>query len=502
MVLLGIDVGSSVAKVALYDLDGTLLCMESQHIPTLQPQPEWVERDMNAMWSQTASAIQAVLKESRIDPAGIAAIGCTGHGNGLYLLDKSGQPLGNAIQSIDTRGSNILKQWSDDGILDKLRPYTRQQSYPAQTITLLAWMRDHNPEMYEQIGNVLLCKDYINYCLTGEIATDLSDMSTTSLLDVSRQQYSDEIFSLVGLQDIADKLPPLASSLDVIGQVSVESASKTGLIAGTPVIAGMIDITASAIGTGTITSGQACIVAGTWSINQVIAEHAFDADDIFLNSIFADPSLYLVLEGSPTSTTNLEWFIEQFCYEEKQQAEQEGVSVYDICNQAVAETDIEQNNIIFHPFLYGSNIQPNARAGFFGVAGWHTRQHMLRAVYEGIVFGHLSHINTLRHAGAEINVARLTGGAAKSEIWSQMFADILDTPLEVCDATETGTKGVALAAGVGAGVYADLVEAVSQGVHVVETYHPIEENTAIYLKRYEAYQMIAQAMCNAWDFLA
>ncbi len=119
MVLLGIDVGSSVAKVALYDLDGTLLCMESQHIPTLQPQPEWVERDMNAMWSQTASAIQSVLKTSGIDPTTIAAIGCTGHGNGLYLLDKSGQPLGNAIQSIDTRGSNILKQWSDDGFLDK-----------------------------------------------------------------------------------------------------------------------------------------------------------------------------------------------------------------------------------------------------------------------------------------------------------------------------------------------------------------------------------------------
>ena len=502
MFLLGIDLGSSVAKVALYDLDGALLCMESQQIPTLQPQPEWVERDMTVVWSQTASAIQAVLKTSGIDPKQIAAIGCTGHGNGLYLLDKSGQALGNAIQSIDTRGTKRLKQWSDEGILTALRPYTRQQSYPAQTITLLAWMRDHNPERYAQIGHILLCKDYINYCLTGEIATDLSDMSTTSLLDVSRQQYSDDILSLVGLEDIADKLPRLASSLDVIGQVSAESASQTGLMAGTPVIAGMIDITASAIGTGTIQAGQACVVAGTWSINQVIAEQAFDDEAIFLNSIFADPSLYLILEGSPTSTTNLEWFIEQFCYEEKRQAEKEGLSVYDLCNQAVAQTDIENNKIIFHPFLYGSNIQANARAGFFGMAGWHTRQQLLRAVYEGIVFGHLSHINALRQAGAQIDLARLTGGAAKSEIWSQMFADILDTPLEICDAIETGTKGVALAAGVGAGVYTNLAEAVAQGVNVIHTYRPIEKNTAIYLKRYEAYRMIADAMHAAWDFLA
>lgn len=502
MFLLGIDVGSSVAKVGLYDLDGTLLCVESQQIPTLQPQPEWVERDMTALWSQTASAIRAVLVRSQIDPTLIQAIGCTGHGNGLYLLDKSGNPLGHAIQSIDTRGSQILKKWHDDGVLDAIHPYSLQQSYPAQTCTLLAWMRDHQPQTYEQIGHILLCKDYINYCLTGEIATDLSDMSTTSLLDVTRQQYSEDIMSLLALEDIADKLPKLASSLDIIGQVSQHSATLTGLSVGTPVIAGMIDITASAIGTGTVKVGQACVVAGTWSINQVIAEQAFTNDDVFLNSIFADPSLYLILEGSPTSTTNLEWFIQQFCDEERQQADKDGVSVYDICNQAVAETEIEQNNIIFHPFLYGSNIQVSARAGFYGVAGWHTRKHLLRAVYEGIVFGHLRHINVLRQAGAQIDIARLTGGAAKSEIWSQMFADILDTPLEICDSVETGTKGVALAAGVGVGAYANLNEAVVQGVNVIRTYTPIRENTAIYLKRYRAYRMIADAMHDAWDFLA
>lgn len=109
MVLLGIDVGSSEVKVALYDLDGTLLCVESQHIQSIQPQPGWVERDMNEVWSHTASTIQAVLKQSHIDPNIIKAIGCTGHGNGLYLLNKSGQPLGNAIQSIDTRARHILK---------------------------------------------------------------------------------------------------------------------------------------------------------------------------------------------------------------------------------------------------------------------------------------------------------------------------------------------------------------------------------------------------------
>ena len=158
-------------------------------------------------------------------------------------------------------------------------------------------------------------------------------------------------------------------------------------------------------------------------------------------------------------------------------------------------------NIIFHPFLFGSNVQPTARAGFYGLAGWHTRAHLLRALYEGVVFSHLSHIEKLRAAGGQINSARLAGGGARSEVWSQMFADTIQVPMEVTDGNELGARGAALSAGIGAGIYRDYAEAVQEAVSVVRVHEPIPANTPLYLKRYVEYQRLLDAMQATWDAL-
>jgi L-xylulokinase len=223
---------------------------------------------------------------------------------------------------------------------------------------------------------------------------------------------------------------------------------------------------------------------------------------ILMCTLFAVPGLWLATDSSATSATNLEWFVNNFCYEEKLAAEARGVSVYDVCNELVASLPPGGGDVIFHPFLFGSNVQPNARAGFYGLGSWHTKAHVLAALYEGVVFGHLDHVNRLRAAGAPMSLARITGGGARSQVWTQMFADVLELPIETPAASEIAALGAAMAAGIAVGVYTDYADAVARTVHMLGRYEPQPEATARYLARFQEYRCLLDAMAEPWQRLA
>lgn len=499
MYLLGIDCGNTVTKVTLVTARGDEVATASRRADTLRAAPGHAERDMAALWRSVAGAIQDVLAAARVRGADVAAVGCTGHGNGLYALDRAGAPLGHAIQSLDGRAAALLAEWQRGGVTGAAYALSRQSNYAAQTAVLLAWLKRHQPADYARIGTVLLAKDYLNFCLTGVRGSDYTDLSTTGLLNLTRRDYDADLLGLYGLEDIRPALPGLHASTDVIGQVHAEAARQTGLSAGTPVIAGMIDIDASAIGAGVVQPGLVSVVVGSWSINQAVAAVLPEDADLFLQSVFADPRYWLLCEASATSASNLEWFIQQFCGEEQRTAAAEGTSVYEVCGRAVASVPAVECDVIYHPFLYGANLHPHARAGFFNLSGWHTRAHLLRALYEGIVYGHRFHIDRLKAAGVRVEVVRLAGGAARSSLWTQMFADVLDVPVEVTASQEPGTLGAALAAGVGVGMFADLASAVAGAVRVERTASPNPENHALYQARYARFTRLIGAMRPEWD---
>jgi L-xylulokinase len=500
--LLGIDNGSTVSKAALFDLHGKEIAVASCKAETEYPHPGWTERDMETLWQSTATAIREVISKSGVKPEEIAGIGNTGHGNGVYLLDKQGHPLRNGIQSMDSRAADVVTEWIESNLHAKVFPFTIQSFWPAQPNAILAWLKKNEPQNYERLGAILMVKDYIKYRLTGEITGDYTDMSATSLMDVRSKYYSRDLMALYDLSEAYAALPPLKQSSEVCGQVTTAAAKETGLVVGTPVVGGLFDVDASAIGAGAINVNQACLVAGSWSINEVITKEPIVDSSLFMTTLFADPGLFLTIEGSATSATNLEWFVNQCCGDERAEAKRRGISVYEVCNEEVASLPPGSTNIIFHPFLYGSNVQPSARAGFYGVAGWHTRAHLLRALYEGVVFGHLNHIEKLRAAGGQIHTARLAGGGSRSAVWSQMFADMIQVPMEVSDGNELGARGAALSAGIGAGIYSNYAEAVQEAVKVVRVHEPIPENTQHYLARYAEYERLIKVMQEPWEALS
>lgn len=499
--LLGIDNGGTVSKVVLLDVHGHEVATASRKGEALYPRPHWVERDIEGIWQATAAAIREVLAVAGVAGRDVVAVGGTGHGNGLYLVDAQGQPLRKGILSIDSRAQALAHTLNADGTAQRTWTHNVQQLWPGLTAVLLRWVKDNEPDVYRRIGSALLIKDYVKLRLTGVVASDTSDMSGTGLMDLWMRGYSSELLDALGLHDAEAILPPLYQSTDIVGKVTAQAAADTGLLEGTPVAAGMFDVSANAFAAGVVEVGQVCISAGTWSINEIVTPTPVDDKRLFQNSLYLTDRCMLI-EASPTSASNLDWFVTQFYPDKRAEADALGVSVFELCNDEVAALMPEGTSILFHPFLYGANLHTTARAGFYGMAGWHTRAHLLRAVYEGVAYGHLSHVETLGAAGLTMQGARLTGGGSRSAVWAQMFADVMQMPIEVTRSREMGARGAALVAGIGAGVYADYQDAVARTVIVDRRYDPDPSMFSYYRARYAEYRFIAEAMRDAWTRLS
>ncbi|MER8829416.1 carbohydrate kinase [Mesorhizobium sp. M0938] len=494
--ILGLDAGNTVIKAIIFDTTGRELALAARDGRSCMPKPGHVERDLGELWRNAVEVIRQCLDQSGIDPSDIAVIGCAGHGNGLYALDRGGDPL-LGIQSLDTRGVGIVSEWAAAGVGDQTYLHCLQRPWAAQTPTLLAWLKRHDPALFARIGTVFLCKDFIVNRLTGARSTDTSDMSGCGLLHMPGRRYEHELLAAYGLDDCMELLPNVLEASDIAGHITRDVAAATGLRAGTPVVAGLFDVVASAIGSGVTSTGAASIIAGTWSINQVITEEPIRDPSIFMLSTF-DPVRYLAIESSATSAANLEWIVREFF----EHAPPAGASPFEVCSELVASVDPAGDMPIYHPFLYGSQQNGKARAGFYGIAGWHTRAHMLRALFEGVVFEHRRHVETLRRAGATVSQAVLSGGGSRSAIWPQIFADVLDVPVTVARSHETGALGAAIAAGTGIGLFADFSAGAAAMTAPDRCYQPNGEIAAAYEQRYRLYGEINQAMGPLWDRMA
>ena len=457
---IGLDNGGTNTKAALFDSDGNQIAVESIATAAITPAPDFVERDMDQMWEDNCAVIKGLLDKCGIAAADIAGIGLCGHGKGLYLWGKDGHPARRGVISSDNRAWSYSVKWKKDGTEDKAFTMSAQHIMACQPICLLAWVKDNEPEVYKNIEWVFECKDYVRFRLTGEAHAEITDYSGTGLMNLHTVQFDKELLKLFGIEEVYDALPPICLSTDIAGHVTEEAAAATGLIAGTPVIAGMFDINACALAVNVTDENNICMIAGTWSINEYPRKTAVLDGSVQMNSIFCLPGYYLIEESSPTSAGNNEWFIRQLLPELKAEAKAKGESIYSIMNEWCEEFAPDDFVPVFLPFLTASNVNPLARAAFIGLDASHTRHHMLRSVYEGIVYSHRWHLDRLMATRTDKNVViRLAGGAAKSEVWTQMFADVMGLPVETVDVGETGALGCAIAAAAAVGDYPDVTTA-------------------------------------------
>ena len=492
--LLGLDAGNTVIKAVLFDLDGRQVSAFALDGRSSTPAPGHVERDLDELWRNAREAIGGCIAEAGIDPGQIAAIGCAGHGNGLYLLDRSDRPL-IGIQSLDTRAAGLAEELAAT-VGEKLHAICLQTPWPSQTPVLLSWLRRNRPETYERAGALIMCKDYITFKLTGRKVSDISDMSGCGLLRMPDGRYDANLLALYGLEGAEDLLPPPIDPADIAGTVTAEAAEETGLAVGTPVVAGYFDVISSALGSGVVAPGAASIIAGTWSINQVISSAPVVDPSVFMVSAFG-PDRYMNMDNSATSASNLEWYVRELVERGGHRSDP-----FAYCNARLAEVSPRADDPFFHPYLYGSSLGAEYRAGFYGLAGWHGEGHLLRALFEGVVFEHRRHIEVLKKAGVSFETATLSGGGSRSPHWPQMFADCLGVPISIAEAQETGALGAAIGAGIGAGLFADYEEGVHRMTRIRQEFEPDAALGAHFDRRYAMYRELADTLRDFWAWHA
>lgn len=497
---LGLDNGGTATKAAVFDEKGKELATAGMDTAMLVPKPGFTERDMNEMWEANCQVICRALEKAGVNGEEIACVAVCGHGKGLYLWGKDGKPVRNGIISTDNRAWRYPQQWKKDGTQEKVFERSCQHILSSQPVSLLAWLKDNEPETLEKTRWIFACKDYVRFRLTGEAFAERTDYSGCNLVNLHTGEYDGELLGLFGLSECMDKLPPLRYSTDVCGHITEEAAEKTGLKPGTPVAGGAFDIDACALAVGITDEEHLCMIAGTWSINEYIGHEPVTDGSVMMNSFFCLPGYYLVEECSPTSAGNNEWFMKTLLPELREECKKTGKNIYEQMNAWVEEIPVGEFCPVYLPFLMASNVHPNASGSFVGISNYHTRKHLLRSVYEGVAFCHRYHMEKLLKNRKEIPKSiRLAGGAARSPMWTQMFADVMKLPVESVQVNETGAFGCALIGAAACGAYPDMASAATNMCRISEAVMPDPKRSAIYDEKYALYCKTIEALDGLWD---
>ncbi len=489
--VIGLDNGGTSTKAAIFDLAGREIATAGKQTKVITPKSGYTERDMEELWLANCGCVKRALEKAGIAGEDVLGIAVCGHGKGLYAWGKDGKPAYNGIISTDSRAWKYPKRWYENGVYEEVHDQLCQEFMACQQVALLAWFKEHHRDVYDNIQYVFSVKDYIRFRLTDEAYCEATDISGSGLMDVKNARFDKEILKKLGIEEVYDKLAPIRYSYDLCGKITKEASELTGLLQGTPVAGGMFDIDACAVAADVTSTDELCTIAGTWSINEYISKTPVMDGSIAMNSLFAMPGYYLVEECSATSSGNLEWFL-QNCMENEQIPD--GSNLYEQINEKVESVDPEESDVYFLPFLYGSNAHPLGKGAFIGLTTYHDKAHMLRAIYEGVVYSHRTHIEKLLASRKPPEAIRMAGGAVNSKVWVQMFADALGFPIETVDAKELGALGCGMAAAIAAGVYQDYKEAAKHMVHVSERVYPNPERTAVYQKKYEKYRAVSKAL--------
>ena len=489
--LMGIDIGGTMVKAAIYDMDGKEIAVHGEKLIVTYPGHGMTERDMHEVRDMSFLSIKKAIEKSGIrDPKEILAVGMTGQGNGAYMVDEQGEPVWGGILSSDARSKDYLKTWYADGTFDRIFPKIRKLLWTGQTSPIVAWFKDHHPEILKKTKYVGSVKDYVRFLLTGVFCCEITETSSWNVVDMQTAQYDDALFEELGLSEYKHIFPPIIDSCEAGGTVTAEAANLCGLAEGTPVAGGLFDVSASILSAGVVDEGQLGIIVGSWGINSILKKELCDDKQLFMQYFYGLPGYLSYMEGSSTSASTQEWFIDVFMERDK--------DVYATYGQMVEETPY-RDTVFFLPFVSASNVNIDAKAAFIGLQGEHTKAHMMRALFEGVVFCHHMHIDRLLPHCEKPSVVRMAGGATRSKVWMQMFADILGLKVEISEAEELGAMGAALCAGVCAGVFDDLKEAAKKWVKIKAVYEPDMDKHAYYRKKYDTYCAIIDAMDPVWS---
>ncbi len=486
--MIGIDIGTSGVKVAAVDEKGRVAGKAFAEYALKVPRAGWAEQDAGDWWRGVTVAMKG-LWGSGVRAGDVAAVSFSGQMHGLVTLDEHGELVRDAIIWCDQRTAGE-SEWIEARYGPDLIRATGNPPLAGFTLPKLVWMRRHEPALFGRIGKVLLPKDYVRYRMCGGLAVDVSDAAGTCMMDIDSCEWIDWLLDELGIK--SEWMPEVVASDHVCGAVTREAAVATGLVEGTPVIAGGADNTCAAVGTGVVRDGR---VSSSIGSSGVVFAHS--------DTLRVDPGgrvhsfnhsvrgSYYLMGVALSAGMSMRWLRDTVFAAEAAGCAADGRDIYDMMTGLAREVPPGSDGVVFLPYLSGERTphrDPYARGVFFGLALSHGRGHIVRAVMEGVVLALADGLDIVRELGGEVTEVRATGGGAKSELWRQMQADVFGVPVVTLESDEGPSYGAALIAGAGAGIFESIAAAADANVKIAQRVMPDMERHEIYMERQGLYR--------------
>ncbi|HHU62990.1 MAG TPA: xylulokinase [Clostridiales bacterium] len=488
--LLGIDIGTSGTKTVLFDERGNTVHSAVEEYPMYQPHIGWAEQQPQDWWNAVVNTIKEVIKKSGVNAHDIKGIGLSGQMHGAVLLDKEYKVLRPAIIWCDQRTHKECDEITEIIGKERLIELTANPALTGFTASKVMWIKNNQPEIFERIHKVLLPKDYIRFMLTGEFATEVSDASGTQFLNIGERNWSYEVLDKLGIP--RNWMPDVYESAEVSGTVSEKAASLTGLKQGTPVVGGAGDQAAGAVGNGIVTTGVISSTIGTSGVVFAYTDKvSIDGKGRVHTFCHAVPGTWHVMGVTQGAGLSLKWLRDNFGNMEISLSKFLEIDPYVLMDQEAEKSPPGSQGLIYLPYLMGErtpHLDPHAKGVFFGLTAKHTRQDVIRSVMEGVSYSLRDCFEIIRELDIEVNEVRASGGGGRSRLWRQMQADMFNRDIVTINSSEGPALGVALLAGVGAGIYDNVPQACEATIKRESIQRPIPENVEVYDKYYPIYK--------------
>lgn len=502
--LLGVDLGTSGTKTVLFNVKGVALASKTIEYPMYQPQNGYAEQDATDWLNATCETCKSVVTDADIDPKDIAGLGISGQMHGLVMLDENGEVLRKSIIWCDGRTEKQCEEITNTIGKERLIELTANPALTGFTLGKILWVRENEPEIYAKCKHILLPKDYVRYCLTGELAQEVSDASGMNLLDIKTRDWCDEIIEKLNLDK--NMFPRICGSMEIAGKITEEASVKTGLPVGMPVVGGGGDNASAAVGMGVVKSGRAFTTIGT---SGVIFAHTdkptVDPQGRVHTFCSAVPNAYTAMSCTLSAGLSLRWFRDNFCLSELETAFGMGVDPYYLMDKQAEKIEIGADKLLFMPYLMGERspiLDAKARGAFIGLSAIHNKYHMLRAVMEGVMYSQKTCLEVLKEMDVLPSEMLACGGGGTSQLWRQMMADVFGCPVNTITNKEGPALGVALMVAVGTGIYENIEIACETAIEYNKAQEPICENSEKYEKVYNIFKVVYSNLKETYAQLA
>lgn len=484
--LLGIDIGTSACKAAIFDRSGEVIASASEEYPVDYPHPGWAEQDPQDWWRAVCTAIRRMAADG-VDLSEIAGIGIDGQSWSAIPVDQAGNVLAKTPIWMDTRAQDICDEYNERIGADQIFQTAGNSLQPSYTTAKILWYRRNLPEVYRRTYKILQSNSYIAFRLTGNMTQDISQGYGLHCFNMRTGTWDEKLCE--ALEIPRSLLPDIFPSHTIIGMVSSQAAKESGLTAGTPVAAGGLDAACGTLGAGVVHPGETQEQGGQAG-GMSICIDTYQADPRLILGYHVVPGRWLLQGGTTGGGGVMRWLEREFGAYEREAGLSSQKSSLELFNEAAEAVSPGCDGMVFLPYMSGERSpiwDPDAKGVYYGMDFGKTKGHFIRAAMEGVAYSLHHNLEIAREAGAEAEVLRAMGGSANSLLWTQIKSDITGKPIVVPSSDTATTLGAAILAGVGVGMYGSFEEAVELTVKEKRRHEPNPEHREAYERNYQIY---------------